>query len=159
MKAAPRVRLWRASPPRLEAPNSATGRRRVRTFCGAGQDCVAIIRPAIPLERKAFLRLPFACVRNSGSHSARQISKLHQFLHLAQVGCSLERHGAMTGIIKTQLDWISPQRLRGVVPLRASKNGCRSGPAASHKARARGDGGKAGVVVTSRRSAFRMRPA
>jgi hypothetical protein len=51
MKEAPRVRLDGTGPPQnLEAPDGATGRRRVRVFCTPGQDHAAIDRRRVKIR-------------------------------------------------------------------------------------------------------------
>ena len=116
------------NPPTAEAPGSLTdaahpprllllyGSLRERSFSRLAVEEAARLLQAMGAETRIFnpRGLPLADAEETSHPKVTELRDLAEWAE-GMVWCSPERHGAMTGIMKTQIDWI-PLSLGAVRP-------------------------------------------
>ena len=107
-----------ATPPSSHPPRILLlyGSLRERSFSRLAVEEAARLLQAMGSETRVFdpRGLPLADAEDASHPKVQELRELAQWSE-GMVWCSPERHGAMTGIMKTQIDWI-PLSIGGVRP-------------------------------------------
>ena len=107
-----------ATPPSSHRPRILLlyGSLRERSFSRLAVEEAARLLEAMGSETRVFdpRGLPLADAEDASHPKVQELRELAQWSE-GMVWCSPERHGAMTGIMKTQIDWI-PLSIGGVRP-------------------------------------------
>lgn len=114
----PSEEQFSATPPSSHRPRILLlyGSLRERSFSRLAVEEAARLLGAMGSETRVFdpRGLPLADAEDASHPKVQELRELAQWSE-GMVWCSPERHGAMTGIMKTQIDWI-PLSIGGVRP-------------------------------------------